>query len=152
MTTRDHFWGKSFLNISQILTCLFLSEFMSSAFLCFVSLLLASNKWQCWSHPKFTCFDRCSLALLITVFWIWSSRSGRSACCCGNSWPAAPRLTPMWTPSTSLSSSCKDEDCYSQSSARTHCKCTHTHTHDIHLVLHYDHRTALQRGSASTRA
>ncbi len=101
---------------------------MISAFLCFVSLLLASNKWQCWSHPKFTCFDRCLLALLITVFWIWSSRSGRSACCCGNSWPGAPRLTPMWTPSTSLSSSCKDEDCYSQSSARTHCKCTHTHT------------------------
>lgn len=67
-----------------------------------------------------------------SLFWIWSSRSGRSACCCGNSWPGAPRLTPMWTPSTSLSSSCKDEDCYSQSSARTHCKCTHTHTHMTH--------------------
>lgn len=63
------------------------------------------------------------------LFWIWSLHSGRSVCCYGNSWPGVPRLTLMWTPSTSQSSSCKAGDFCSQSSARTHCKRTHmTHT------------------------
>lgn len=72
-------------------------------------------------QPNVSCFDRCLLALLITHCFP-SSHSGRLEFCCGNSWPAAPRRTPTWTPSTSRSSFYKGEDCYSPSFARTPCK------------------------------
>lgn len=78
-------------------------------------------------HPNVSCFDRCSLASLITHCFP-SSRSGRLECCYGNSWPAAPRHTPTWTPSTSRSSFYRDEDSCSPSFARTPCKHTVAHT------------------------